>query len=288
MAMTLVSPRASAVADTVETAAVRASVMCRPSITAMSAPVCGLNKQIAARWVGSPRAVFPPKTVTSLAPSAGGVRTRAGITPKNSRSPTGSTLRTGCTTSPREKRRRASVMASMRSPIDSSAATCSPVRRRKDVRDGATTPPAGLAATERRAVRCRTRAWRSAESRDIRCFRMPVRRDDQPALAADPHPGDALVPAADDLADADGERVTRAVGVELLTLAVRPGRVVEPARIGDRDAAARSPPWVPVPTTRSHLRIRSARRAGGGGCAVAASRGSDQECEHEQDAGHRS
>ena len=58
--------------DTAETAAVRASVMNRPSIKAARAPVSGSRRMIVARCVGNPCAVLPANTVTSFAPSAAG------------------------------------------------------------------------------------------------------------------------------------------------------------------------------------------------------------------------
>ena len=73
--------------DTADTAAVRASVMKRPSSSACNAPVSGSSRRIDARWLGSPRASLLPTTVTSLAPSPGcalvEARTNAGMRPKN-------------------------------------------------------------------------------------------------------------------------------------------------------------------------------------------------------------
>ena len=64
-----------------------------------------------------------------------------------------------------------------------------------------------------------------------------VRRDDELAAAADLHAGDTLVPAGDDLADAETERQRLAAvvgGVELLT-----GRVGDPDVVHDDSAAGR-------------------------------------------------
>ena len=69
--------RASRRDDTADTAAVRASVMNRPSSSASSAPVSGSSRTMEARCDGRPREEFAPKTVTSFAPSAARGRSAA-------------------------------------------------------------------------------------------------------------------------------------------------------------------------------------------------------------------
>src|ERR1039457_4475407 len=102
MASTAASARTMYFAETAETAAVRISVMRRPSIRAMSAPVSGSSSRMLARWVGKPRAWLAPITATSLAPSTAGSRTNPGMAAKRAASPISTTGRTGCTTWPDE------------------------------------------------------------------------------------------------------------------------------------------------------------------------------------------
>jgi hypothetical protein len=95
-------------ADTAETAAVRTSVMYRPSRIASATPVTGSSITIIAWWVSKPRPVFPAQTVTNFPPSAGSDGTYDGINPKSECSaPNSSNVRTGYSTRPAENSIRA-------------------------------------------------------------------------------------------------------------------------------------------------------------------------------------
>ena len=71
--------------ETADTAAVRASVMNRPSMIESSSPVIGSSRTIVARCVGSPTAVLLANTLTTFVPSAAGSGINAGMTPTNAR-----------------------------------------------------------------------------------------------------------------------------------------------------------------------------------------------------------
>jgi len=72
MASLEASLRARSITDNAETAAVRASVMKRPSTTDSNSPVIESMSTIVARCVGRPTAVLLENTLTTFVPSVGG------------------------------------------------------------------------------------------------------------------------------------------------------------------------------------------------------------------------